>query len=56
MFILMTLESSTKFQLIDFLFMDTKKAKVYLKKGFPSKMFQMLKTMMNAGPYFTNGI
>ena len=36
--------------------MDTKKAKVYLKKVFPSKMFQMLKTMMNAGPYFTNGI
>ena len=49
-------ESSTNFQLFDFLFIDTKKAKVYLKKVFPSKMFQMLKAMMYAKPYFTNGI
>ena len=49
-------ESSTNFQLFDFLLIDTKKAKVYLKKVFPSKMFQMLKAMMYSEPYFTNGI
>lgn len=49
-------ESSSKFQLIEFLFMDTKKHKVFFGSFFSSKMLRILKVIIVAGPHSINGI